>query len=93
MSKFHSILFLLESKKIIVQRHYTWQPYKKNMMQFRYSALDSVSPVPPFFLGVPLGSVIIIWFLRQSQKEESWIVVVPSCSGSFMTLVSHTVGD
>lgn len=85
MSKFHSILFLLESKnkkKIIVQRHYTSQPYK-NMMLFSVQCLDSVSPVPPFFSWGPSQDVIIIWFLRQSHRKSlglSWspALVAPS---------------
>lgn len=79
-----------QKAKIIVQRHYTWQPYK-NVMLFRYSALDSVSPVPPFSWG-PSWECDHYLVLKTKSKEESWIVVVPSFSGSFKTLVSHSWG-
>lgn len=69
MSKFHSILFRLESKKIIVQRHYTWQPYRYVIL-IQYSAWTAAL-LSLRFLGVPLGSLVIIWFLRQRQGRVS----------------------
>lgn len=51
--------------------------------------LDSVPPVPPFSWG-PSWECDHYLVLKTKSKEESWIVVVPSFSGSFKTLVSHT---
>lgn len=64
---------------MIVQRHYTWQPY--NMMLFWYSAAGQSLP-PPIglfvcfvFRGIPLGSVIVICCLRQSQRKSLGLLV------------------
>lgn len=55
-SKFHSIFFLLESKRIIVQRHDVWRPYKA--MLFGYSAATASLPSLGF-----LGSFLGMWSL------------------------------
>lgn len=90
MSKFHSILFLLESKNLCAKALYlaTVQKYDAVSVQ----CVDSVSPVPPFSWG-PSRECDHYLVLKTKSREESWIVVVPSLSGSFKTLVSHTVGD
>lgn len=64
---------------MIVQRHYTLQP--NNMMLLWYSA-SGRSPSRPsvvlflfVFCGVPLGSGIVIWYLRQSQRKSLGLLV------------------
>lgn len=75
MSKFHSILFLLESKNHCAKALHvaTVQKYDAVSVQ----CVDSVSPVPPF------SGVVIFWFLRKSQRKSlglSWspALVAPS---------------
>lgn len=90
MSKFHSILFLLESKNHCAKALYVATVQKCDAVSVQCS--DSVSPVPPFSWGPSwdFGHYLV---LKTKSQEESWIVVVPSFSGSFKTLMSHTVGD
>lgn len=90
MSKFHSILFLLESKNHCAKALYMATVQKYDAVSVQCS--DSVSPVPPFSWGPSWDCGHYLVF-KTKPKEESWIVVVPSFSGSFKTLVSHTVGD
>lgn len=80
-----------QKAKIIVQRHFTWRPYK-NKMLFRYSA-RTASFLSLGSLRGPSWECGHYLVLKTKSKEESWIVVVPSFSGSFKTLMSHTIGD
>lgn len=74
MSKFHSILFLLESKNHCAKALYVATVQKCDAVSVQ--CVDSVLSLR--FRGVPLGSVIIIWFLRQSQGKSLGLLWSPA---------------
>lgn len=59
---------------MIVQRHYTLQPYNMMLLD-RHPPLRFLLFVCFVFLGIPFGSVIVIWCLRQSHRKSLGLLV------------------